>query len=123
MRRTVGWSSMTRILGALRTSGSVTVAARRCIQSHSPDFGVLPDRSAEVPEYYSGWGVAVIVMWITLGFGLLLRLGSTLPAILETGAALIVLGAGARESAELEMALVQDAVTMTLCLVASPQTQ
>jgi len=34
MRLTVGWSSMTRILGALRTSGSVTLAARKSIQWH-----------------------------------------------------------------------------------------
>ena len=48
----------------------------------------------------------------------LLSLGSTLSAILEPRAALIVLGASRGESAELEVALVKDAVTANPCLVA-----
>ena len=51
-------------------------------------------RTGEVSEHYTGVGCAVIVIQVTLGLGPLLSLGPTLPAILEPGAALIVLGAG-----------------------------
>jgi len=57
-----------------------------------------------------------------LGFrrlGRLLGLGSTLSAILEPRAALIVLGAGRRQAAELEMAAVKDPVTINQCRVAA----
>lgn len=81
-------------------------------------FGVRRTGTREVPEYYSQSGLAVIVMQITFGPTSLLSLGSTLPAILEAGAALIVLGSSRRESAELEVALVKDAVTIGRCLVA-----
>lgn len=76
-----------------------------------------------MPDYCSQSGLAVIVMQITLGPALLLSLRSTLSAILEAGAALIVLGSSRRESAELEVALVKDAVTIDRCLVARAQTQ
>ena len=55
------------------------------------------------------------MMEITIG---LLSLGSTLSAILEARAALVVLRAGRRESPELEVPLVEDAVAINRCLVA-----
>jgi len=67
MRRTVGWSSMTRILGALRTSGSVTLAARKKYSmAHSPDSASSRTGTGEVREYYSRSGLPVIVIQVTL---------------------------------------------------------
>jgi hypothetical protein len=93
MRRTVDWSSMTRILGELRTSGKLT--GRRQAE-HSIAGCARPIRlpGGAVWEYYIQSDLLVIVMQITLGLRELPSLGSTLPAILEQGAALIVLGAG-----------------------------
>jgi hypothetical protein len=59
------------------------------------------------------------VIQVTLGLRPLLSLGPTLPAILEPGAALIILGAGRRQAAELKMAAVKDPVTINQCRVAA----
>lgn len=90
MRRTVGWSSMTRMLGPLRTSGRLTVTAKRSV-----------GRTNQGSEYYTRLRLPVMVMQVTFGrspeFRLprqLLGFRSTLSAILEPSAALIVLGAG-----------------------------
>jgi len=61
--------------------------------AHSPDSASSRTGTGEVREYYSRSGLPVIVIQVTLGLPLLLSLGSTLSAILEAGAALIVLGA------------------------------
>ena len=72
MRRTVGWSSMTRILGALRTSGRVTVAvaAKTSIRLSGTlaRWGVPPDRGPARPGYYTQLGIPVIVMRITRSY-------------------------------------------------------
>jgi hypothetical protein len=59
------------------------------------------------------------VIQVTVALRPLLSLGPTLPAILEPGAALIILGAGRRQPAELEMAAVKDPVTINQCRVAA----
>ena len=92
MRRTVGWSSMTRILGALRTSGRVTVAAKRV-------FDCRAQSAVRRPPGTAGEVSAILYLvgprcHCDADHTELLSLGSTLPAILEPGAALIVLGAG-----------------------------
>jgi len=61
--------------------------------AHSPDSASSRSGTGKVREYYSRTGLPVIVIRVTLGLPLLLSLGSTLSAILEAGAALIVLGA------------------------------
>ncbi len=89
MRRTVGWSSMTRMLGPLRTSGRLTVPAKRS-----------GGRTNQGSEYYTRLSLPVMVMQVTFSLpevrrpAQLLGFGSTLSAILEPSAALIVLGAG-----------------------------
>jgi hypothetical protein len=109
MRRTVGWSSMTRILGALRTSGRVTVAARRSIEFAGPlgRIGVLPGCNRRgLGTLYAVGPCGHCDPYHTRSFAALLGFGSTLFAILESGAALIVLGPGGRETPELEVTLV-----------------
>lgn len=80
MRRTVGWSSMTRMLGPLRTSGRFNVTAKKRLDPHRALADLASPRCTGGQEYYTPCHSPVIVMGVTL---VLLSLGSALPAILE----------------------------------------